>query len=271
MRLASFIFILLLFTSWSDKPDEVYRSMPNFVWGPGEKISYRAHYGFITAGVGDLIVHDDLYEYNGRECYKLEIVGKSTGLFEFIMHIEDYWGTYYDVESIVPHYFYRNLQEGRYRKWEATEFDHKSDTATVITFNKQTKAIGTLEKFATPNHAQDMVGGIYYIRLLDFNKYAKGDTITVGSFFDDTSYDFKILFQGRETIDTDIGEIKSIILQPVMPDNTLFDGENSITVWFSDDINKVPLKARADMFIGGVEVEITDYTPGRRKPRPSKY
>jgi hypothetical protein len=42
-------------------------------------------------------------------------------------------------------------------------------------------------------------------------------------------------------------------------------------VWISDDINKVPLKARANMFIGAVEIEITEYTAGKRKQRPVKF
>lgn len=245
--------------------------MPNYVWGPGEKISYRAHYGFINAGVGDLTVHEDLYEFNGRKCYKIDVTGESAGLFELIMHIEDYWGTYYDVESIIPHYFYRNLQEGRYRKWESTDFDHETDTATVVTYDKVTKEVRTIEKFAIPDNAQDMIGGIYYMRLLDYSKYRKGDTIVVGSFLDDTAYNFEILYMGKEKIDTEIGEINSFILQPIMPENKLFDGKNSITVWFSDDVNKVPLKADVAMFIGAVEVEITDYKPGKRKTKPPVF
>lgn len=271
VRFLIFTLALLAFIAWSEKSSDTYRYIPNYVWGPGEKITYRAHYGFITAGTGEMIIHDDIYEFNGRKCYKLEIIGKSGGLFEFVMHIEDYWGTYFDVESIIPHYFYRNLQEGRYRKWETTDFNHETDTATVITFDKVTKKIGTLEKFAVPDNAQDMAGGYYYLRLLDFSKFTKGDTIIVDSFFDDTSYNFKILYLGKEKLNTAIGKINSIILQPIMPKNKLFDGENSITVWISDDINKVPLKARANMFIGAVEIEITEYTAGKRKQRPVKF
>ncbi|MFN9501465.1 MAG: DUF3108 domain-containing protein [Chryseotalea sp.] len=39
----------------------------------------------------------------------------------------------------------------------------------------------------------------------------------------------------------------------------MFDGENSITAWFSDDKNRIPLKIDAAMFIGSAGVELTDY------------
>ena len=41
-----------------------------------------------------------------------------------------------------------------------------------------------------------------------------------------------------------------------MPDNEMFDGKNSVLFWLSDDENKIPLKIRAKMFIGAVEIDI---------------
>jgi hypothetical protein len=50
-----------------------------------------------------------------------------------------------------------------------------------------------------------------------------------------------------------------------MPENSLFDGENSIKVWLSDDINKVPLKVKAAMFVGAVEIDIESFSKGKVK------
>ena len=61
---------------------------------------------------------------------------------------------------------------------------------------------------------------------------------------------------------TKLGTIRAIVLSPIMPENGLFDGENSIKVWISDDQNKVPLKVKAQMFVGAVEVDIQAYNKG---------
>lgn len=42
-----------------------------------------------------------------------------------------------------------------------------------------------------------------------------------------------------------------------MPDNKLFDGENSVTCWISDDGNRIPVKIQAKMFIGSTGIELT--------------
>jgi hypothetical protein len=51
-----------------------------------------------------------------------------------------------------------------------------------------------------------------------------------------------------------------------MPPNKLFDGENSITIWFSDDKNFIPLKVSANMFIGSAGVELTAFQGLRNPP-----
>jgi hypothetical protein len=44
-----------------------------------------------------------------------------------------------------------------------------------------------------------------------------------------------------------------------MPKNKIFDGENSVRAWFSDDDNRIPIKISAEMFIGSAGVELTGY------------
>lgn len=59
---------------------------------------------------------------------------------------------------------------------------------------------------------------------------------------------------------TKIGKVRTIVFKPVMPKNKLFDGENSITAYFSDDKNRIPIKIDAEMFIGSAGVELTGYS-----------
>ena len=69
----------------------------------------------------------------------------------------------------------------------------------------------------------------------------------------------KIKYKGKEEIKTDFGKINAIRLAPMMPENGLFEGENSIRLWLSDDKNRLPLKIQADMFVGAVEIDLKGY------------
>jgi hypothetical protein len=52
----------------------------------------------------------------------------------------------------------------------------------------------------------------------------------------------------------------------MMPENKVFDGPNSITAYFSDDKNRIPVKIEAKMYVGSAGVELTGYSNLRNHP-----
>ena len=173
-KLVIYGMLALLLTSGVERVSNDHKLLPNQCFSPGEMMTFRAHYGFINAAEGVMIVRDDIYHFNNRPSYKIDVFGYSTGFFDFITRIRDHWGSYVDTTQMIPHYFFRNLKEGRYRKYESTNFDHEKDSATVLTFDKETFKIKTHEKFGIPNNAQDLVSGYYYLRLFRFFKLPSG-------------------------------------------------------------------------------------------------
>lgn len=239
-----------------------YRSVKNKSFLPGEVLTYKVHYGFITAATAEMTISDKLYNLNDRRCYKVEVKGRSIGMFDLFLRIRDTWGTYLDTAAIVTHKFYRKIEEGRYRKNEVVEFDHEKKIAYSKTFDNRKKKWKPTKTFEVPNNVQDLVSTYYYMRTLDFKELNEGDIITVNTFFDEELYDFSVRFVGRDEVKTKLGKIRSLVLSPIMPENSLFDGENAIKVWISDDINKVPLKIKAEMFVGAVEIDIQSFKKG---------
>ncbi|UII29019.1 DUF3108 domain-containing protein [Fulvivirga maritima] len=254
---------LIILSGWLVyKGQADYRTISNESFKPGEVIEYTAHYGFVHAAKGKMVISDEIYSINNRPCYKIDVYGESIGMFDMFLRIRDNWGTYLDTSSIVTHKFYRVIEEGKYRKNEIVEFDHSKKKAKVKTFDNKKQKWRSPEYYEVPANIQDLVSGYYYLRVLDFDKYKKDDIITVDAFFDKELYNFKVRYLGKETVKTKLGKIKSIMLSPIMPENSLFDGENSIKVWISDNENKVPLKIKADMFVGAVEIDILSYSKG---------
>jgi hypothetical protein len=100
---------------------------------------------------------------------------------------------------------------------------------------------------------------------MDFSDLQVNDTIAVAGFFEDEFYRLPIVYKGKKTVKTKIGKIRTLVFKPMMPDNKIFDGKNSITAYFSDDKNRIPVKIDAEMFIGTAGVELTDYS-GLRNP-----
>ena len=228
-----------------------YRKIKNTSYERGEKLLFRAHYGFVNAGFGEVTISNKLYKINDRICYKIETVGKSSNSFDFFIRVRDTWKSYIDTSSIIPHKFYRHIEEGKYRKTEEVFFDHQAQNLRVV--DKKRKID---KEYKVPTNVQDLVSGFYYLRNTDFNALSINDTIDIPGFLEDEVFDLQLVYRGKGKVKTKLGKFMALKLTPIMPDNSLFDGEESIRVWISDDKNKVPLKIEADMFIGAVELDL---------------
>jgi hypothetical protein len=255
-----FLAFLTVFICSAFMSADTFRKVNNRSFTKGEHLLFRVHYGFINAGEASVDVGDTLYKVNNRICYKVNVHGRSTGIFDLGMRIRNTYRSYIDTAAIIPHQFYVNIQEGKYRKEERVFFDQKQHR--VKSEEKDDK-----KEFETPNDVQDIVSGYYFLRTVDFNKLHVGDTIRIHAFFDDELYDFKVKYRGKDEVKTKFGKIKAIKITPVMPANRLFDGDSSIRAWISDDNNKIPLKIEADLFVGAVAMDLKSYQGLKSEPK----
>lgn len=249
--------LMVLLLASSARQDH-YRYVPNESFAAGETLKFRVHWGPLNAAEATMQVSDNYYEVNGRPCYKIDIYGNTTGMADFIVRVRDNWGAYVDTTSILPQKAYRYIEEGGYRKNEMITFDHMEDVATVLRLDKKTRTLKEKEDFEVPDNILDIVGGYYYLRTLDYSKYREGDEIEVSGFFDDEIYDLRLRYLGKRQLRTQLGTFNTIVIAPRIPENDFFDGKEPIKVWISDDKNKVPLKIRAKLGIGALEIDIED-------------
>ncbi|WP_245327416.1 DUF3108 domain-containing protein [Hymenobacter fodinae] len=221
-------------------------------------LQYKVHYGLINAAEATIELADNIHRVNERPCFRATVTGRTTGSFDYFLRIRDTWRSYIDTTSILPQRFFRNIEEKNYRKQETVDFDHARDVAAVESHkrNKNDVKRGT---FKTPNNVQDIVSGFYYLRTLNYDQRKVGEIIKVQGFFDEEVFNMDVIYKGRETVETKAGAIRAIRLVPKMPDNKLFRGENAVSVYLSDDRNKIPVLIQAELVLGAVKVDMYKY------------
>ena len=223
---------------------------------PGEKLEMKASIGFIKAAEVEMEVSEVIYSVNNRPNYKMDVFARTSGIFDLISSVRDNWGSYYDTSSLAPHQFYRYLKEGRFRKNEILYFDQEKDSVQVNRLHKETRSLEKTDYYSTPDNAQDMVSGYYYMRSIDFSKLKIGDIVSVPAWYDNEYRPFNIKIAGREVLRTKFGKVKAIVLVPIIKKDSLFDEDNTLKVWISDDLNKLPLKFQAKIYVGYLSVEL---------------
>jgi len=241
-------FLILLFFS-----QVVISQTTKKSYDTGEWLNFRVHYGFVTAGYATLEV-DQAY-INGKEVFHIKGEGKTTGLSRFFFKVEDIYQSYIDKEKDIPYRFIRKIDEGGHTKDIQIDFDHDSQKALVN--NKKHKEKSTV---SFPENVQDMVSAFYYLRNnLDVNNLKNNDEIDMDMFFDKENYKFKLKFLGREILKTEFGKVPCLIFRPYVQSGRVFKEKESLTVWVSDDDNKIPLLIKADLAVGSLKASLTEF------------
>jgi hypothetical protein len=222
----------------------------------GEKLTYRLHYGLLTGGYPTLLVGDKTYNFDGKACHRIEVTGKSTGAVHKLFQINDTWRSYVDTATMLPKYAFRNIVEGDYKLIEDTYLNRGKGKVQV---DRDKKGKKTTDYFDAPEGIHDIVSGFFYFRNVDWSKKSNGDKVTIKSFFENELYTITVVYKGIYEVKTDFGKINCYKLQPEVPDNDLFKGDDAILFYLSADANRIPIKIKASMFVGSVEMDIYKY------------
>ena len=221
----------------------------------GEVLDFRLSYGWFT--VGRAKWRTDIVDYKGDECFKSRITAKSSGLVGAFATVDDEWGEYAKTENWYPTMAWRDLKEGKYILDEKTYFDYKAKKILYEAIKKGTRQ---------PNESLDMdkarvgmLSGFLKIRSVDLSKYKAGDEIRVEAFFEGKPYEMVVVFKGKEKLRSKVGRLWAYKVIPRLPKNSLFPGQDPISMWFSADKNQLPLRTNARMSFGTAYVELTGY------------
>jgi len=222
-------------------------------YGDGEWLKFRVHYGLLTAGSATLQV--DKKYLDGKEVFHIKGYGETTGMTSWFFPVKDDYQSYVDVEKDIPYRFIRKIDEGGHTKDVVIEFNHDTQEALII--NKKHKTEKTV---SFPEGVQDMVSSFYYLRNnLDVTGIKANDEIELDMFFDKENYKFKLKFLGREIIDTEFGKVPCLLFRPYVQSGRVFKEKESLTLWVSDDDNKIPLVIQADLMVGSLKATLIEF------------
>lgn len=232
----------------------------------GEYLEYKASYGIFNVGKGTWQIQNNEIKIHDRPNYQVDVIGRTSGFIGFVAPVQDHWKSYVDTATLVTHMALRNLVEGKYKKIDITEFLFEDSLIVVKDMDFEKNTFKAAEEYKMGDVTRGMISGFLYMRTMDFTNLEIGDTLSFKAFLDDTFYDFQVICYDREVLEVKAGTFKSVVFRPYMPENSIFEGEDAILVWISDDENKIPLKVEAEMFIGHAGIELTGYSGLRNKP-----
>ncbi len=226
-----------------------YRKVNNTAFQPGEKLTYRLSYGILDAGEAVLSVEESNKSIQGRKVWRVRGVGRTISAFEWFYKVNDVYESHMDAEGMFPWLFIRRVNEGGYKiNQDYTFYQHKK-----VVDNGEGK------KFKVPAMVQDMLSSFYYARTIDYSNAKIGDVFTVNIFLDNELYPTKIKFKGKETVKIKEGKFRCLKFVPVVQEGRVFNSEEDLTVWITDDANRIPILAKAKIKVGSLKMHLVSW------------
>ena len=221
---------------------------------PGEWLKFRIHYGILNASFATLHLTTD--QLDSVPVYHVVGKGKTTGFASIFFKVDDTYESYFDKKDGKPYRFIRKIDEGGYTRDQEINFNYVDDQA-VLNDKKKNKKF----KFELEDSIQDLISAFYYLR----NNFAaedlvEGESIELKMLFDDDGvFKFKLKYLGTEVLRTKYGRVECLKFRPFVQSGRVFKEQASLTMWVSNDLNKIPIRVKADLVVGSIKADLDGY------------
>jgi hypothetical protein len=226
----------------------------NISFKAGEKVLYHAYYnwGFIWINAGQVTFEVDQTNYLQQPAYHLKAYGSSYKSYDILFKVRDSFDVLVDTLHLVPFEFHRKTNEGSYTAHHHYIFDRQNNLVKSRISKENKPYVDSV--FQWPSCSFDLLSMVYKARNIQFDNYKPGDKIPINMIVDGESHDLYIRYQGREDIKNRDGRrFRCLKFSPLLVEGTIFKSGEGMTVWVTDDDNRIPIIVEAKILIGSVK------------------
>jgi len=243
-KLFPILFLILFITKISSAQELDFLSHSSFK--AGEKITYKLKYGFFTAAEATIQVLPTDIAFDNKPTFHLMVDGSTSGSFDVFYKVRNRYDSYIDQKNFTPYLYTENIREDKYTRNDKARF-----------YQDQKKVVATKGTFKSPvSQTFDLVSAYYFARNLDLSGVKIGDKFSINYFLDDEITPLTIEYIGKETIRTNLGKINCLKFSPSIRPGRIFKKDSKLYLWISDDANRIPVKAKAEVLVGSINLEI---------------
>jgi len=261
---------LVLCSAWQVQAQQAAANanctVQNGAFGSGEVIEYDVAYnwGILWVKAATATFKTQRTTLNGQAAYYFNSTGSTFSRWDWLFKVRDTFSSWVDYETLRPLKFWRNTHESGYHVDNKYRFDWARGQIFTDVYNS--KAARKKDTLAVNGCPYDVLTAIYYARNIDFTNVVANQKIPLKLIIDNKSYDLYIRYVGKEMLKNRDGKrYNCIVFKPLLVEGTIFDGGEDMTVWVTDDANRIPIMVEAKITVGSIKAYLKS-TQGLRHP-----
>ncbi len=265
-----FVIFLFLCSFWLSSKSQNC-NFENTTFDFGERVDYTIYYHLagMWVSAGEVYFKIDSMNIANRPFYHFNSYGSTFKKYDWIYKVRDHFESIVDKESFKPLRFKRKVNEGGTHIREDYLFKQKAGEAITL---RQMDEDEEMVKDTIPLKpcSYDVMTMIYYARNIDFSNVEEGEKVPIRLILDNETHESYIRYLGKKQLKVKgLGTFNCIMFSPYLIEGTIFNGGEDMTVWVTDDKNRVPVYIETPILVGSIRARVNSME-GLRYPIESK-
>jgi hypothetical protein len=230
----------------------------------GEELLYTVSYrAALIPSINMMKVSIRTFEEDTGGVRQFHIVGngRTTGAAKGVFELNDTYHSWLDVRTLLPNRTTSDINESNYRFRATYNYDWNTMTVSNVRRNYRWTD-DRYASFALPGTSSgDALSLFYRMRALDPATLTPGKAIPLDLVLDRDAKPITLRFIGREEVKVrKLGRFRALRFTCTMAtsDGSTYEEGMTLTVWISDDANKIPLMVESPVRIGRVTVSLAE-------------
>ena len=222
----------------------------------GESLTYVMNYkwGSINTDVGEAVTN---LKFEDGVFHSI-ITGKTYKFYDVFFKVREHFESKFTDGEVRPKWFYRDSQEGKYRMRNTFNFNPDNSVQAIIQkyerSPKDTVLIGNGNTF-------DIVSLFYRVRNIDYDTVPKNVHRPISFAIDTDVYNFFYIYKGKEVKKIKgVGTFNTLVFSVKLVAGSVFTGKENMTIWVTDDRNKMPVLFESPVTVGVVSGRLKSYS-----------
>ncbi|RNC68355.1 MAG: DUF3108 domain-containing protein [Desulfuromonadales bacterium] len=218
-----------------------------------EKLVYELSWTGISVGTATQEISDE----GGKRT--IVSTARSNDWLSVFFPVEDRIESDYDRDrggfpGTALHYRLRTREGNRHRDREI--FFDRAKNLGLFRDNRT----GEKEDIPIPADTMDVYGSFYYVRYLPL---VVGKSHFVNILDSKRQRRIEVRVLRKERLKTVLGDVDTIVIQPLVASEGVFEGKGTVHIWLTDDERRIPVRARTKVPVGSVTATLVERIPGK--------
>ncbi len=227
----------------------------------GETMSFVLHYnwGVINSDVGTATVRLSETDYNGIPAFHCDVSGRTTRLYDLVFRVREQFDSWFTRDGLHPLKFTRDTHEGKYDALNTYIYDWER---SVIHADVYSTSSGQRNlELPLDRCTYDLPALFFLARNMNMDVVTPEVRYPMTFAIDDDIYNVHFILHGRETIDVKgLGRINTIKFSARLLAGEVFRSDTDMTIYISDDANRLPVYFEAPLLVGKAAGRMTSYS-----------